>query len=455
MTIFTTFKRLVLIGLGLAIAWHSALSFLGYSWPQNTFLFMPEDRFNDWQNSVNATINYNPYYQAGRVAISAYFPFTFLVIEPFSNLNRIQSIAGYLVVSVVLFVFSFNIILNTLIKNYNDNNIQTIKIKRFEVIMIMFITYPVIFSLDRGNIDLWIASLCLIYLSTFNGKHNMIGIICISFAIAFKGYPIAFLILKISERKYRDTFIIIAIATALSILSLSIMQGGFTHNLLGFSNNLEQFRASYVIGPNSLFGSSDPYNALRVIILIFFDRSVDHIPIWSIPLHRLYIFFSLLLAIISTYFVLAVRSKAWKKVMSISILSILFPDVANDYKLCLLIPGLLFLIFEITAKSTKEFIAILLVGLLMIPKNYLFFYNHSISMIINPLLIISLALVVLIDRNAWRNSIRLLKYTILWHITNWIGVKYILIRLNLIKNSKFFCDKSHRSLDYKILKEAA
>ena len=452
MALLIIFKRIVFIGLGLAIIWHSTLSFLGFSWPQNTFLFIPGDRFNDWQNSVNATINFNPYFEPGRVAISAYFPFTYLVMEPFSNLNKKVSIVAFLLVSVFLFTFSIRILLKTLIGYYNKYNPSSKTSSLSSIIMVLFITYPVIFSLDRGNIDLWITSLCLIYLSTFNGKCNIIGIICLSFAIAFKGYPMAFLILNISERKYRDTFITIGISIALSLLSLSIMEGGFTHNYLGFIKNLEQFRESYVIGQNSLFGSSDPYNAVRVIILIFIDTSVDHIPIWSLPLHKAYIFISLLFAFICVYFVLAVRSKTWKKIMSICILSILFPDVANDYKLCLLIPGLLFLIFEATHKSTKEFIAILLISLLMIPKNYIFFNNHSISMIINPILIISLALIVLIDRNAWRNSIRLLKYTTMWHISSWVGGKKLLIRLNITKSSNFFWKKNHWSLDNKILK---
>ena len=442
------FKRIIILGLGLASIWHISLSLLGYSWPYNSFLFLPQDRFNDWQNTVNASVHINPYFEPNGDAISAYFPFTYWLTEPFSHLKRDISIAGYLIVSLALLILSTLTLLEPLVQTYRDINQSSKPIRPLGIAVLLLLTYPVIFSVDRGNLDLWIACLCMIYIASFYTKNKMMGIISLSIAIALKGYPMAFLVLKITERKYREAFICIAIATALTLSSLAAMEGGFVRNLDGFRNNLVLFRTAYVIGPKSLFGSSDPYNAIRILYLTFIDHNVAHVPIWSTPLHHAYMAFNILFASVCTYFVLAVRSRTWRRIMSVCLLTILFPDVANDYKLCLLIPGILTLIFDQKAKTRKESISIVLLGLLMIPKSYIYIYDRPISMLINPSLLVLLSIFVLSDIKAWRQSLKLLKYTLLWHISSWLGGEAILASIAKKKPAIFF-RKRHWSLENK------
>ena len=192
---------------------------------------------------------------------------------------------------------------------------------------------------------------------------------------------------------------------------------GFDQNLNGFINNLNSYYRDYVVGGASLFASSDPYNAVRLII-------IGIIKIWrklilpnNVPLSleavsesilKIYSLLSLSFAAIATFFVLAIHAKRWKKVTVICLIALIFPNVANDYKLCFLFPGLYLLLTENKfSRSEKNSFALLCI--LMIPKSYIFIQGKPISMLINPMLLIALAYQVMGDRQSWLKGIQLLK----------------------------------------------
>ena len=135
-----------------------------------------------------------------------------------------------------------------------------------------------------------------------------------------------------------------------------------------------------------------------------------------------------LFALVSAAFVLAVPAAAWRRVTAICLVVILFPNVANDYKLCCLLPGL-FLLLMSARYSRRDLISLSLFCLLMVPKSYYFFKGHSIAMFINPVLLISLAWQVMADRDAWRRGRRLLPFRALWYFAglrkNDVGATWI------------------------------
>jgi hypothetical protein len=115
-----------------------------------------------------------------------------------------------------------------------------------------------------------------------------------------------------------------------------------------------------------------------------------------------------------------VPAPAWRRVTALCLVAILFPNVATDYKLCCLMPGLLLLLLS-PQSSRRETMARGLFCLLMIPKSYFFSHGHSISMFINPLLVLGLAWQVMVDRAAWRRAWRLLPFRLSWYLARLPG----------------------------------
>ena len=190
------------------------------------------------------------------------------------------------------------------------------------------------------------------------------------------------------------------------------MKGGVVHNVHGWLANLGDFRRFYVLGARSLFATSDPYNGIRSLVWIVPDAwkvfvpagaSMPSVQELSAPVLRAYSVSSLAFALCGAMFVLAAPARHWQRVMAICLVALLFPNVANDYKLCILLPGVLALVLE-QDQSRRGWIALLLTCLLMIPKSYFFFIGGRIGVtnLINPVLLIALAACVMVDRDAWR-----------------------------------------------------
>ena len=295
------------------------------------------------------------------------------------------------------------------------------------LVVASLISYPVLFALDRGNIDLWVALLAVVCVVTLRTNFQLMGLFALSLAIALKGYSAIFLLLLIGDRKYGSAIFCLCLAILMSGLTLLFMWDGFEKNLSGFQHNLDLYYQYYVLGPWSMFASSDPYNAIRLIYIWTYNKwhhstflgvQLPSPEVANQSILKIYSLFSSSFALIAGLFVMFVRSARWKKVTAICLIAILFPNVANDYKLCNLLPGLYLLLFE-TRQTKSERISFILFCLLMVPKSYLFIQGKPISMLLNPVLLVALAYQVMGDSQSWQRAIRLQKLRVLWQIGLW------------------------------------
>jgi Glycosyltransferase family 87 len=401
----------VVAGLLVAVIFHSVLGLLGYAFPWNTFLFMPEDRFNDWYNSVSAAVNADPYFE--RRTTSAYFPFAYVLLLIGARASSNASVVVYLIVSLALLVGAIACTL------HRARAAGLIGVRHGEgTFLLLFgaclLSYPVLFSLDRGNIDLWIAAMCMFFVASLGARQEILGFVALGVAIALKGYPAAFLVLALGERKYGSMLLSLALAAGLTVLALASMDGGMVRSFNGWLENLGEFHRRYVLGSDSMFATSDPYSGIRSALFVSAEHIARFLPRasvllsdvknWSPPILRAYSVLSFAFAVGGTIFVLAVPARRWQRIMAICLVAMLFPNVANDYKLCILLPGVLALVIE-EDRSRRGLLALLLVCMLMIPKSYYFFAGPiGITNFVNPTLLVALAVCVLADRDAWRRA---------------------------------------------------
>jgi hypothetical protein len=408
----------MVVGVFLACIYHGALDWMGYSWPWNTFLFNPADRFNDWYNSVAQAASVNPYYSSNR-ALATYFPVTYLLLNVAVGFGPVPSIAIYFLISIILLILAASIACMPMLNNGN----YAFQYTKDTLLLVLatLISYPVIFAIDRGNIDIWIGLLGAIFVLTQRTKFWIVGLISLSLAIALKGYPAVLLLLLVSERQYMRMLFCSIFALLTSLITLQLLWDGFDLNLTGFLSNLNSYYGMYVLGPNSLFASSDPYNMTRTIFyglaklwqkFISPNYVVLSMEVYSASIIKVYSLLSLSFAAIAAFFVLAIPEVRWKKVTALCLIALLFPNVSNDYKLCFLFPGLYLFIIE-SENSKSEKVTFALFCLLMVPKSYLFIAGKPISMIINPFLIMGLAYKVMEGRQSWKKAIQMVKCRLL------------------------------------------
>jgi hypothetical protein len=86
-TTIRTISIIVFCGIFFAIIRSYFGDYLFHSYPKNTFLFIPEDRFADFYNMVLICSQNNPYFNAEPFA-SNYFPFANLVFYILSLMKQ-------------------------------------------------------------------------------------------------------------------------------------------------------------------------------------------------------------------------------------------------------------------------------------------------------------------------------------------------------------------------------
>jgi len=148
-------SNIILVGFIFAVFFHYIIGYyLGGVYPANTFLGNPNDAPTDFTSLIVAISNFSPY---DKVALWVnYLPFAYILYFPFVLINN--NMISYLI---YLYIFIlFLIYTNTkLIKCPENNFIQNFS----NIFIITFLSYPVLITIERGNID----AILLIFFAAF------------------------------------------------------------------------------------------------------------------------------------------------------------------------------------------------------------------------------------------------------------------------------------------------
>jgi hypothetical protein len=167
---------------------------------------------------------------------------------------------------------------------------------------------------------------------------------------------------------------------------------------------LNIYNQVYVIGtPGVAFGLGFGHSLFGIIRLFFQYCMSDFYFNNAYALMKGYMLFSLVYISLIALYIMFVEKIFWKQIALLVFSFNLLPYVSADYKLIhLFIPLLLFINAE--EKSDHDLLYIVLFGLLMIPKAYFLFpgirsdsgfADISISIIINPILMLIFSLIII------------------------------------------------------------
>lgn len=211
---------IILTGFVASVFFHYFLGvYQNMPYPHNTFLFLPSDRFNDFFNFYNILQYQEPYFGNHQ---SVQYPFSNLIGYAFTILPRTTAFIVY----TMLFMYAF--IIFAVLFTYPKNSKKHIS----ELLIISLLTYPILFTLDRGNPESYVFISLLGFIYFYEKKEYLLTVIFLSSAIAMKLFPIVFVIIYLSDKKYKEVLLTGLFTCILTIFSLLFFKGGIYENLV-------------------------------------------------------------------------------------------------------------------------------------------------------------------------------------------------------------------------------
>ena len=379
-----TIAAIVLIGFSVSVAFHYVY---GHYWnagyPFNTFLFIPSDRFKDFFNVYNNICSRSLY---STTLITNYFPFTYVIVYCLTVFPSKLALLTMLV--------AFMGSLGYMVRRYFVDAVKDRALKTMLFFIITFLSYPVIFAIDRANIELILFVFLALFFYLYYVRKNETSIIFLAMAISMKLYPAVLLILLISDKKYRA-----AILTALLSLLITILSYFWASLQIGkglletLSLSLKHLAlVSNIYAFVQLVGIQHGHSFWGIVSLTKILGSVSNLNRFILPYVALVAVFFL---VISSY-VIFVEKAPWKKVALLILPMILFPFFSSDYTLINVLFPVAF--FINSTRSRYDVLYPILFGFLLIPLDYYWLQNDiSISVILYPVLIMTLIVVILIE----------------------------------------------------------
>lgn len=382
----------ILIGFVGAAIYHNIIgSYFHKGYPYNTFLFRPEDRFYDFVNLFNLAHNGNPYFEPyNPLMIRNIFPFLFFISFLIQFLDVQTALWGLIILFLGFFLFI----------TYRNIKTGNLAADLQKVLIISFMTYPVLFALDRANPEILIFILLYLCVNLHHQKKYLASALFFAFALAQKPFPAGFLLLFISVKKFKEIFIIAILLIILTFAPLAIFQGGISGNLNQLLFNLNHYnqeymtKAEYIAFGHSLFG-------LLRFLLISYTSIFAFI---AVKIYKFYFWSSFIVMLLLSIYILYIEKEFWKKIALLVFSMNILPFVSADYKLLhIFIP--LFLFINKKEADKYDLVYVILFSLLLIPKNYYNFMLPSIipapeanpGIILNPLIMLAMSALIIMN----------------------------------------------------------
>ncbi len=393
-------SSIILVGFIISIFYHYFMGFyLNLPYPYNTFLFTPVDRFADFFVLYDLMQFREPYIG---IHLSAQYPLLNVISFGFRILPRGASLVLYLV------MFLFALIIFTALYTYRGKYKEHIS----EICNISLLTYPVLFTIDRGNLEGLVLISLLAFVYCYQTKKYLLSVFFLSIAIAMKLFPVFLVVLYLSDRKYKEIILTGLFTVLITIISLFFFLGGFFENLtvlVGGANlvHLNRFLTDGIMVQRGI--------SIFTLLKIFFIETnlLQYINIGEFL--GIYIKIAMIVFLFFAAYVVFLEKEFWKKVAILVIAMLILPQVSADYKLIhIFIP--LFLFINSSKQSRLDWTYLIMFGLLLIPKDYYILpkvlsdggADISVSVIINILILMIMPIVIM--------------YT---GVNNWISMKKV------------------------------
>jgi hypothetical protein len=411
--LLTAFAIVVTTGIWLNILYYSWFPLpFGWRYPDNTFQTLQVSRFSDFYDMIHFDRARDPYdtvhtaskgdSHVERVG-TAYPPFANLFYYLLSRLSaddagtgtggasKAQDYAFWLFVGFPFIAFPVLVLFWI-----NPNNSWLFGLL---VVLTFNLSYPMLFALDRGNLELSILPLITAFAwlhDSASKSRRYIAATVLGMAIALKLYPILFLFLYLKRRKWSSAFIATVVCLVLTIASYFAFRGSFMENVAGHLHFIKSTSGKIAIDLNW----ATRYSSSLFSFLYLSARALLNSNATAEWIRHHFIYFQLPFFVIVLMFLAARALSNARLFASLCCLAILATPESPDYKLLLLFPAAIGLITDNGGTRVFNLLFVSLVGLLLIPKNWIMIFDEvSYGSIINPFLVISFLLLLMFAPN--------------------------------------------------------
>lgn len=371
-------SSIIISGFILSIFFHYIFgSYLNSGYPYNTFLFEPKWHFNDFFTIYDSIVCDHEY-------ANPYFPFANVLIYIISFFNNY-----FVFISMMLIFF---IVLSYQNYHYIVNKIEN-KFYKFQTFIIFtFISYPVLYTVDRGNIEVLLyVFLFFFFYYYYEQKSTISSILFLSLAISMKLYPAVLIILLVSDKKYKEALYTILTSFIIVILSYWFL-GYVVYNqtlaetIIGHHDVLKYFSFTCLNYANGLHHNHTLW--VLVEILSGFKNLSN--------LTNIYLIFAIVIFAYISYYVISIENIKWKKVALLIISMIIFPYTSYDYTLIhLYFPITMFINSD---NNNCDYLYAIFFSILLIPLAYYYLFEDiSVSTIIYTLVMIIIILMIIVN----------------------------------------------------------
>ena len=351
------FTLLVLGGFLLGFAWHTLRLSTIAPLPM---LFPGNDRFNDFFNTA-----------------TPYPPLLERIILLF---NQLPPLLGRW-----LFLLGFGLPLTALIyKAIKTGD----RLKDCRNLLILLFSYPVLFTLDRGNFEILVFLLVYFFAVAYQRGRRKTAIACLAFAIAIKPFPAVFLGLLAAEGELLPALIAAGVAAVLLLLAALTFPGTLLEQLQAYRIVMATYNCNYLLLD---YGLPYTHSLFSVLKLVVFKPNQFMSRLAVFPVMKTF-YFDACILLAGALVLFHSRHKKYLLFWEITALYVcamnLLPFTSPDYKLLhLLIPFLLFI--NETVPDGKDRLYTCIFGLLFTYKCFIHYSTYTFlneGVIINPLL---------------------------------------------------------------------
>jgi hypothetical protein len=337
------------------------------------------DRFSDLTEFYVPIRTHDPYLNS-----SAYPPFAFLLIEPFSWIGG----AGAVVVFAAVLILGIGAFL------WWELDLLAPIDRATAAIVLTIGTYPFLFGLHRANIEVYVTLLLAAFVWALQTGRGELAAVAIGTAAAIKGYPVIFGGLFLAWRQWRLLAIAGAIAIGLSVIAAVYYYGwhlGRVFSLMRAGG--DQYTEVYAIGSAGVPYGCSLLGPVRVVVLGMFGGSLDAmravLPVYTAA--------AAVLALCVVLVLWRLPLAFWEQITLLVLALNLLPTVSADYKLFhLVVPIALFLRYG----SDDRWRWWYLVGFaaLLVPKVYIVGENGvGPGTVLDPLIMVAIGTLIIVS----------------------------------------------------------
>jgi hypothetical protein len=415
--------RIMAAGMLLAVLWAAYEGWgLGKGYPYNTFLLIPSARFGDYMDGMIVSRLPDPYEDP----YMFYLPFYCALSRAVSVLPDSISLIGFFFLSLAGLVLLLIKVLEKII----PDPIQRV----FYSFLFLGLSYPVLFCLDRGNIEIEIVTLIAAYFFFLTRCHFVKAMLCLLAATALKAYPAILFVYFLRQRKLAWTAVSAAAFFAITFLSLAFLDVPVKTAWTLYQRDMA-YCSTLVYENHTLEGCAALWNTYKAGLIIAthwgwiapVDFSYDGSFIRSS--YAIYSGFMILLALS-----LVIYAFVEKELLRSAIPFLLFLTMAtplgSDYRLLHADIALIALVL-LKTKRRHDLLVLILITLTLIPKKEIVFpfigqtesgvNDVSIQVLTNPLCVFAAIFLLLLD--GWRQFDARWSIRRLFRLTSLLGLK--------------------------------